>query len=229
MRFDEATQRREDRREDQRPIPGDDPDDLLAALQKMSIRSDDKIKIVSCGVLVPQNSIIELSTVGERKRAQVKWQEYLPQLFISQTPHHFFGLHNRGQFRHIEKRLLANGELLDEQRKQQQSFDKLCAFLKELREMVIAHGEGARLTLVYRAETKKLHVFRRDSMANALPDTWMDRFKSPSPETTGEIEKAPESRSSEPDNAGVSETNGHEKSDGSLNEEQVGQSAEGSD
>ena len=213
---DVATQQRKDKPSDHRPIPGDDPNDLLAALQKLTIRSDDKIEIVSCGELVPQDSIIEIATKSEMSLAEgMNWGDALPQLFISQTPHHYLGVHRTGKFSRIEKRELNDKELLAERRKQQLSYDKLRFLLEEIKDMVIERGENSRLSLVYRVETKNLEVFERKSTSSALPDKWFERFKSDTQEVTSENEEPAEPRNGEAGDSNAAPSNGNDAPDGS--------------
>ncbi|KAL5524262.1 hypothetical protein ACEPAF_9402 [Sanghuangporus sanghuang] len=204
---DTATQDRRDRPEAMRPIPGDKPQDILAALRKMSIRSDDKIEIVSRGVLVPQSSLIELSTKSARgmELEGIDWQEYFPQLFLSQTPHHHLGVHEKGYFRRIDAHALNDSVLSVQQQRQQPAFDKLHVLLQKIKELVIAHGEDARLSLVYRVETKKLEVFSRKASGGVLPDMWLERFK-PAPQETknSEDESGPATRAIESDDPDTS-------------------------
>ena len=179
--FDEPTQERRDKPSALRPIPGDEFDDFDAAFQKMSIRPDDKIEIVSRGVLVPQSSLIELGSKGARgvELEGIDWKEYFPQLFLSQTPHHYLGVHEKGYFRRIDMRAMKDSVLSAQQRIQQPEFDKLHALLQKIKALVVTHGEDARLSLVYRVQTKKLEVFSRKTPGTALPDKWLDRFRSP--------------------------------------------------
>lgn len=158
--------------------------DLSALLGSMTVKtrkdlaSIDSVNIIPAGELVGQNSLIEMTTRSERalQERPFEWPEFFPQLFLSQTPHHYLGVHIGGQFRRIDHRILQNKELSDLQRSQQPSFDKLLALLKIIKDMVVAEGKNGKLSLVYKYSTKTLNVFRRTSAANALPDIWMKRL-----------------------------------------------------
>ncbi|KAL5501869.1 hypothetical protein ACEPAH_9130 [Sanghuangporus vaninii] len=227
---DTATQDRRDRPEAMRPIPGDEPQDILAALRKMSIRSDDKIEIVSRGILVPQSSLIELGTKSARgmELQGIDWLEYFPQLFLSQTPHHHLGVHEKGYFRRIDARALNDSVLSVQKQRQQPAFDKLHVLLQKIKEIVVAHGEDAHLSLVYRVETKKLEVFLRKASGGVLPDMWLERFK-PAPQETksSEDESGPTTRAIEFDNPGTSKA-ARQESDESDDEKASDYDSDGS-
>lgn len=166
---------------------------------KANSTSNSSIKVVSAGELVEQSSIIELKTqsykTDKTSRRSVDWCEHFPQLFFSQTPHHYLGVHEGGNVIRIEHHLL-DSSLLDEhqaidsdnsarpsggakllksrQHLQQQSFDKLRALLQVIHDLVVAEGSSARLSLV--CLSRNMHVFKRISSANALPRAWMHRL-----------------------------------------------------
>lgn len=178
--YNVETQSRKDGPSAQRPIPEDDPNDLNSALQRMSICSDDKIEIINGGVLVPQSTLVEMSTKSKRSLEEgIDWQEYYPQLFLSQTPHYYLGVHNNGQFHRIDARALNDSVLTAQKAEQQSSFDKLCALLKEIRELVVSYGVEKHVSLVYRFQNKKLEVFSREQDVNILPESWLHRFETP--------------------------------------------------
>ncbi|KAL5482355.1 hypothetical protein ACEPAI_8949 [Sanghuangporus weigelae] len=216
---DTATQDRRDRPEAMRPIPGDKPQDILAALRKMSIRSDDKIEIVSRGILVPQSSLIELGTKSARgiELEGIDWQEYFPQ-----TPHHHLGVHEKGYFRRIDARALNDSVLAIQKQRQQPAFDKLHVLLQKIKELVVARGEDARLSLVYRVETKKLEVFSRKASGGVLPDMWLERFKSaPQATESSEDESGPAPQageSNDSDTPEVAKQESDESDDGKVSD-----------
>ncbi|TCD66859.1 hypothetical protein EIP91_000813 [Steccherinum ochraceum] len=53
------------------------------------------IVIVHGGYQVPQGSIMELTTRSERNAQNMEWNEYYPQLFLSQTAQHVLGVHQK--------------------------------------------------------------------------------------------------------------------------------------
>lgn len=147
------------------------------------LSTDEDIQIRDGGLLVSQSSLVEMTTRSQQSLARgFGWNRDFPQLFLSQTPHHFLGEHERGLFRRIHKRTLEDTELVEQQRKQQPAFNKLAVLLKQIRELMIQMGKERRLSLVYRAQTGKLEIFERTSSEDALPSKWMQRFRTTSPE-----------------------------------------------
>ncbi|KZP08843.1 hypothetical protein FIBSPDRAFT_922616 [Athelia psychrophila] len=83
-----------------------DLEDLAAALVTTSI-SEPKdahgIHVRRAGAGVPQSNLVELTTLYDQKTTNSGWwelrcMESYPQLFLSQNPHFFLALHNRGRF-----------------------------------------------------------------------------------------------------------------------------------
>lgn len=139
-------------------------------------KSSNGLTILDGGALVPHSSLVELTTRSERRQAEFDWADAYPQLFFSQTPHHFLAVHNRGRFAAVNKRKLASSELLDVEGTIQPSLKKLRAALDVIRDVVVEHGQRGRLTLVCREG--RLQVFERVSAASCLPDDVMARFES---------------------------------------------------
>ncbi|KAJ7505929.1 hypothetical protein B0H11DRAFT_361862 [Mycena galericulata] len=127
------------------------------------------------GAIVPHSSLVELTTRTERRAAELDWTDSYPQLFFSQTPHHFLAVHNRGRFVSVNKRKLTSPELSSVERTIQPSLKKLRAALDVIKDVVVKHGQRGRLTLVCREG--KLQVFERVGEASCLPDEVMARFE----------------------------------------------------
>lgn len=141
-------------------------DDLIGALSGVSLRTEGssplssppatkgsgtfpKVTIISGGSVVPQSSIVELTTRSVHNATSFDWAENYPQLFLSQSAHHFLAVHERGRFREVNKRKLESAEL------KKVAADSIQAGLKKLRrlldiikELAIKHGERGRLSLV---------------------------------------------------------------------------------
>lgn len=65
------------------------------------------------GSLVQQQSLIELTTVGQNNLSRsFDWTEAVPQLYLSQTPHLFLGIHERGIFKSVRKHHLDSDTFL---------------------------------------------------------------------------------------------------------------------
>ncbi|KAJ6474409.1 hypothetical protein C8R47DRAFT_1144045 [Mycena vitilis] len=133
------------------------------------------LTVVEGGAVVPHSSIVELTTRTNRRAAEFDWTDAYPQLFFSQTPHHFLAVHYRGRFTAVNKRKLGDSELLANERQIQPSLKKLRGALDTIRALVVEHGERGRLTLVCRGG--KLEVFKRTSSASCLPEEVMARFE----------------------------------------------------
>lgn len=162
-------------------------DELTDTLANVSIAQTQKslpksishgLTILRGGQISPQSSMIELSTVSQRRRAEYNWKELYPQLFLSQTPHHFLAIHDRGRFLTIEKRRLetrTSTELVNAAKDLQVNLRKLRAALGKIQEMVKEEGERGRISLV--CENGVLSVFERVGREGCLPDEFMARFE----------------------------------------------------
>ncbi|KAK0460030.1 uncharacterized protein EV420DRAFT_1534598 [Desarmillaria tabescens] len=125
------------------------------------------------GSYVPQNAILELTTVSERRRSQFDWYEQYPQLFLSQTPRHFLGIHNQGRFQAVEKNELS--ALTHQAKSVQPSLKKLVKVLKSIQEMVVKKGMTGRLTLIRDGEW--LRVYERRSQESCLLKEYLAKFE----------------------------------------------------
>ena len=132
------------------------------------------IDIISAGQLVPQNGILEMTTRSERNALTYDWKENYPQLFLSQTPHHFLAIHRAGTFSRIEKRQLNDSELKERHTQNESGFKRLHSLLVAIQELVVGHGKRGRLTLV--CKDGLLKVYERKSEESFLPDEVMERF-----------------------------------------------------
>ncbi|KAJ7162824.1 hypothetical protein C8R46DRAFT_1101622 [Mycena filopes] len=133
------------------------------------------LTITDGGAPVPHASLVELTTRSEKRQFDFDWKDAYPQLFFSQTPHHFLAVHNRGRFGEVNKRKLASTEMRAIERQIQPSLKKLRVALDTIKAIVVEHGQRGRLTLVFRGG--KLQVFERTSEASCLPDEVMARFE----------------------------------------------------
>ncbi|KAF7357280.1 hypothetical protein MSAN_01323400 [Mycena sanguinolenta] len=133
------------------------------------------LTVINGGAVVSHSSILELTTRTQKRAAEFDWNDAYPQLFFSQTPHHFLAVHDRGRFTEVNKRGLASPDLKAVERTLQPSLRKLCVALRQIKDLVVKHGQRGRLTLVCRQG--KLEVFERTSGASCLPDEVMARFE----------------------------------------------------
>lgn len=147
---------------------------LFSTSASSSASTETDVTIFRAGQVVPQSSILEMTTRSERNVVTYDWKESYPQLFLSQTPHHFLAVHRGGMFSRIEKRKLDDRELKDIHAGIEQSFRKLYVLLKTIQDVVIGHGRRGRLSLV--CKDGFLKVYERMSQDSFLPDEVMKRF-----------------------------------------------------
>lgn len=164
-----------------------DVDDLASALSSVTLQTSESssaslkptkrpvITVISGGSYIPQSSIVELTTRSERNASTFDWKESYPQLFLSQTPHHFLGIHQRGRFTAVNKRKLDSPELKKIATDYiQGDMKKLRHVLSVIKELAVKHGERGRLSLVCRGG--ELMVYERVSQDSCLPDEFLQRF-----------------------------------------------------
>lgn len=136
--------------------------------------STSELDVIRAGQLVPQDSLIEMTTRSQNNAMNYDWVEAYPQLFLAQTPHHFLAVHNRGEFQRIEKRNLVDSEMKNIEARLQGNFRKLRAALKTIQDLVVEHGERGRLSLVFRDGS--LEVFERRTQASCLPEEMLNKL-----------------------------------------------------
>lgn len=135
------------------------------------------LNIINAGTYVPQVSTIELTTVAEYRRDTFSWQDAYPQLFLSQTAHHFLAVHSRGRFTSVEKRKLSSQTDFQTAREQMKpALKKLRKALEVIQRLVIEHG-SKKLTLV--CSEGQLAVYERRSRMSCLPDEAISCFDQP--------------------------------------------------
>lgn len=133
------------------------------------------VEIVPSGTLVAQSRTIELVTCSRKFINTFSWGENYPQLFLSQTAHHFLGLHDFGTFSKIEKRTLeslAKGRVGEEQ---QGDLKKLGKILRTIYDRVVEKGDGVSLSLVCVGGTLSLRS--RTDKKRALPMEVLEMFR----------------------------------------------------
>ncbi|KAL0064238.1 hypothetical protein AAF712_008823 [Marasmius tenuissimus] len=160
-------------------------DDITAALQKTSIQTttaetqrvssgDTTLLLQKAGTVVPQESIAELKTASVKKlnTDRVKWDEIVLQMSIAQTPHLFLGVHDRGNFEQVQKKMAASSpELKAAEARVEPALLKLRRVLEDIKRLVITNG---RLSLICR--DGKLDVVERISRESCLPVEFLSKF-----------------------------------------------------
>jgi hypothetical protein len=165
----------------------DHVDALTDAMSKFSLSSASGAKVQTyednyglrirqAGSYVPQSHIMELTTVSMGRRAKFDWSEAYPQLFLSQTPHHFLAVHTRGRFNTVEHRKLGSSDLSQVDKTAQTALWKLRQALGVIKDIVMEHGKTGRLSLVCREGEMK--VYERSSDVSCLPEDILRRFES---------------------------------------------------
>ena len=133
------------------------------------------LTVIRGGSYNPQASIVELTTLSERRRENFEWSETFPQLFLSQTPHHFLGLHDRGKFITVEKRKLGSSDLRVVEQNAQANLKALKRALELIKDIVVEGGQRGRLSLV--CQNGEMKVYERIGQESCLPEEIMERFE----------------------------------------------------
>lgn len=125
------------------------------------------VEVIPSGTLVPQSSTIELTTVSKRFQHSFSWLENYPQLFLSQTAHHFLGVHEFGKFTTIRKstlQVMTDGQIGQAQR---DDLKRLGKALRDIYNRVLEQGEGTLLSLD--CSRGVLRMYRCPAGKQALP------------------------------------------------------------
>lgn len=166
-----------------KPNPKADVDSLADAFGGISLsaavdtpeKDEFGLRVRHAGSHVPQSNLVELSTISEWSRAnRFDWTESYPQLFLSQTRHHFLAMHENGRFSNVEKRKLGTADFAEASRDLQGALWGLRKALDAIRRVVLKHGRDGRLSLV--CQNGELSVYERDSAASCLPDSLLEKF-----------------------------------------------------
>lgn len=136
--------------------------------------STTELDVISAGQQIPQDAIIEMSTRWKAGAGQFNWKESYPQLYLSQTPHHYLAKHDSGEFYEITKRRLDCAEMKEVDGKTQTRFRQLRQILGTIQELLIEHGQSTSLSLVYK--NGELLVFKRSMQESLIPDELLTRF-----------------------------------------------------
>lgn len=151
---------------------------LASTPKEMPSATEDKygLRVLRGGNLVDQDNVAELTTISARRRGLFNWAETYPQLFLSQTPHHLLGVHDRGRFESIEQRKLGSADLRSIEESLQGVLWQLRLVLDVIKALVVKHGSSGRLSLV--CQGGELKVYKRSSEDSCLPEDILARFDS---------------------------------------------------
>jgi len=131
------------------------------------------VAVIRAGSPVPQSHLIELKTYSRSGKA---WSRSYPQLFLSQTPHVYYGVHKGGSFSEIKKFTLGERHLEPIDQNAQLGFKKLRVALAAVQELVRKYGAGGRISLV--CEGKDPGVYQREKTGSCLPKYALALFRS---------------------------------------------------
>ncbi|KAF9805023.1 hypothetical protein IEO21_09222 [Rhodonia placenta] len=156
--------------------PSSDVDGLTDMFSGMDVgeASTTELDVISAGQQIPQDAIIEMSTRWKAGAGRFNWKESYPQLYLSQTPHHYLAMHDSGEFYEITKRRLDCAEMKEVDGKTQTKFRQLRQILGTIQELLIEHGQSTSLSLVYK--NGELLVFKRSMQESLIPDELFTRF-----------------------------------------------------
>lgn len=134
------------------------------------------ISVIRAGIQRPQSSMVELTTRSARWIDEFDWAEQYPQLLLTNIPHLFLAVHERGVFQRIKKHELGTTEFrrVENDSKIQKGFRQLVAALRTIQSLVKEHGARGRLSLVCREG--RLEMFERTSDQGTIGDSDLERF-----------------------------------------------------
>lgn len=159
----------------------EDLDDVINAISSLNVARDKKeqvtdvegtaLKVIHSGELVPQESIVEVATISIYRESQLNWDEKGPQLYLSQIPHFYVGLHERGSFTEVRKHKFDYTTLQSDIK---ENLKKLRQALASIQRIIVKNGQRGRLSLV--CIDGKLEVYERVDDKSFLPDEFLERF-----------------------------------------------------
>ncbi|KIM43046.1 hypothetical protein M413DRAFT_443856 [Hebeloma cylindrosporum] len=155
----------------------DDLTDSLSAITIGPASRSGNLTVMEGGTEVSHTAVVELTTRSQTNMRNngFDWKEAYPQLFFSQTAHHFLAIHIRGRFIDIQKRKLNSEELQNVAKDAQVELKKVRKALELIKEVVIEHGKKGRISLV--CVQGKLKVYQRSSDESCLPQPALSLFE----------------------------------------------------
>ena len=155
-------------------------DDLLGALQSMSIASPrveatGSVQVLKKGRVVEPSSIIEIKTRSAHRRLQL--DEVTPQLWFAQTPTLFMGYHQNGNFQEVSKREMKT-EFEEWEKRQQAHLKNLVALLRKLNAMARATKSGRCVVVSEGTKSSaRMRIFESKGTRAVLPDNIISLYK----------------------------------------------------
>ena len=131
------------------------------------------LNVHGAGSLVPQDSTVELKTISLKRLStgRLRTDDTMLQMLLSQTPHLVLGVHDHGTFVETQHKIV---DLKDAETQYKPSLLKLRRVLEDIKKLVVAHGEGGRLSLLCRGG--RLDVVQMSSRQSCLPPGFLEKF-----------------------------------------------------
>ena len=139
--------------------------------------SKTSLTILSRGSLVPQWSLIELKTRSNLRADDIDWEDTYPQPLISRASNMFICIHNRGTFEYFNRKSLLEIEAMPEAKKTREGLTLLRRTLGAIQDVVLAIGDGARLSLVYKKGERYITVYERKGKEELLVEEILGLFE----------------------------------------------------
>ncbi|KAF9493014.1 hypothetical protein BDN71DRAFT_1160908 [Pleurotus eryngii] len=122
----------------------------------------------------PQSAIVELTTRSQRNFDSMSWADLYTQLFVSQTPHCFVGIHRQGTFTRLVRENLRSVAMERVRRAEQPRLKTLRWVLGAIQDLLVERGGGSRVSLV--SEAGILGVYECENEEDVLPEEIMEYF-----------------------------------------------------
>lgn len=138
----------------------------------VAVQSEGLVSIRSGGVLVPQESLVEIKSCSTRNIINFNWASTYPQIYLSQTPNIFIGVHDNGIFTEIRKHDLAR--LTEAHAQCALAVKQLRTLLQFIIDRLRKEEHGQRFTLI--CKKGELRLYKRKDSNQALPDDLLSLF-----------------------------------------------------
>ncbi|KAF7422202.1 hypothetical protein PC9H_010357 [Pleurotus ostreatus] len=122
----------------------------------------------------PQSAIVELTTRSQRNFETMSWTDLYTQLFVSQTPHCFVGIHRQGTFTRLVRENLRSVAMERVRRAEQPRLKALRWVLGAIQDLLVERGGSSRVSLV--SEAGILGVYECENEEDVLPEEIMEYF-----------------------------------------------------
>jgi hypothetical protein len=169
-------------------LAGDDAFALQSAAASLSVSEKvigkpDKLVVQTAGHAIPQAAIFDLKTRSARKAVDIN--EFLPRLWVNQTPNFIIAQHKSGQFNDIQ-RMDIRDAIRDWEQKNAGILGRLHTVLSRLIKTT-EQADCSRIQVI-RETSGPLHVYKATQDWSALPTKLMMNWegKAPAEETSSD-------------------------------------------